>query len=641
MLGTAGHVDHGKTALVKLLTGCDTDRLLEEKQRGLTIELGFAPCTMADQRIVGIVDVPGHVDFIRNMVAGAHGVDVVILVVAADDGVMPQTREHLDILTLMGARSGLVALTKIDLVDEEMRELVIDDVRSVLAGTFLAEAPICPLSNITGEGFDGFFTALNAVVAAHRPRAGEGLYRQWIERAFHIPGFGTVLSGIPTSGEVHVGGRLTIVPGGGEARVRRLEVYGQESEVGRFGECVALNVTGIEGQTLHRGMTACQSDAFAAVTMAEADLRLLPSAPAPLKDYAQVHLHVGTGETMARVAMLEGRDIEPGGSELVQLRLTDPLPLAAGDRFVIRTAVAQRGGSRLTTVGGGRIVGTSDIRLRRNRPWTLASLSARRDALDDTTAWCGQILSEAGAPTAPDALARKAQRTGEQAQRALAELAGRGEAVETAPGLYLHRSVVSAARERIREVLDAFHNDNPKRTGLDRGELPARTELEPGVLGLALGALIADGQVIDRGERVGLAGHGPNISPEDERLCEEIERRLREAHLEPPLPEELASAAGISPAKLDEILRLLRDRDLVVPLDRKVVMHAAAVAAAENVLLQLFARKNLFETVEFRDALGVSRKFAVPLLDYFDTRKLTVRSGNLRRPGVEAKRRMA
>jgi len=305
MLGTAGHVDHGKTALVKLLTGCDTDTLAAEKQRGLTIELGFAPCRMADKRILGIVDVPGHVDFIRNMAAGAHGVDVVILVVAADDGIMPQTREHLDILTLMGVRYGLVAVTKIDLVEDELKEIVIEEVGDFVRGTFLEAAGICPISNVTGEGFDGFFAALNRAVDAAETRGRAGLFRQWVERSFHVRGFGTVVSGIPTSGEVRVGDRLTLVPGGEVGRVRGMEVYGQGADVGRAGECVALNLADIDTAQLTRGKVLCQGDCFEPVTMVEAELTLLASVPRAVRDYVEVHVHVGTAEIMANVALLE------------------------------------------------------------------------------------------------------------------------------------------------------------------------------------------------------------------------------------------------------------------------------------------------------------------------------------------------
>ena len=637
MLGTAGHVDHGKTALVKLLTGCDTDRLSEEKQRGLTIELGFAPCRMRDERIVGIVDVPGHVSFIRNMVAGAHGVDVVILVVAADDGVMPQTREHLDILTLMGVRRGLVALTKIDMVDEEVRRLAADDVREFVGGTFLEGAPICPISNITGEGFEGFFAAMNEAVAACEQRPDEGLFRLWIERGFGIKGFGTVASGIPTSGQIHKGDRLRLLPGGQTGRVRGLEVYGEPSDVARAGECVAVNLADIAAENIDRGKVLCASETLEAVHMFEADLHLLGSVPRPLADYAEVHLHVGTGEAMAHVAMLEGRPLESGESQLVQMRLVQPLPVAPGERFVIRAGMAKLAGGTVTTLGGGRVLSATNIRLRRNRPWTLASLTARRDALDSPPDWCGAVLKEAGEAISAAELAGRAQMPASRVGELLETLTADGVAMRVASSGFVHRDVVTDAADRIRDSLTSFHDANPTRLGMGAGELTKAIEAPRGVFDLALAQLEAAGAV-ERAEKViALAGRGLKLSDEDAALCEQIESTLREAHLAPPLPADLAGALRVTPDRLDKMVRLLGDRGRALRLDEKVIMHADAVEAARQVALDLFRAAGAFTTMDFREALGVSRKFAVPLLDYFDTVRWTVRSGNRRTPGAAAK----
>ena len=673
MLGTAGHVDHGKTALVKVLTGCDTDTLAEEKQRGLTIDLGFAPCRMADERIVGVVDVPGHVDFIRNMVAGVQGIDVVIFVVAADDGVMPQTREHLDILTLLGVRGGIIALTKIDLVPGDLREMAADDVRGLVAGTFLEAAPICPVSNITGEGYPGLFDALNAAVAACPERATGGLFRAWIEDVHAIRGFGTVVTGIPLSGAVRAGDRLLVLPGARAARVRQLEVYGQESPEGRAGECVAINLSDVPAEDLGRGMVLCEGDAFAPVTMAEAELRLLSHAGRPLKDYAEVHLHVGTAQALARVAMLEDRGLVPGGSQMVQLRLGSPLGLAAGDRFVIR---AELGGIRghLVTVGGGRILSTSNIRLRRNRPWTIAGLAERRDALDNPAAWCAVNLKQADGPVTADELARLAQRRPAEVEAVLDELVKSG-AVKTLPGGRLvHSQTLAAVSRGIVEELGRFHAENPSRLGLSDAELAARLAVAPApapvpagppragvkigdcpylninrdshlfsaLVGAALEELIAGRAVERQGAVVLLAGRGGvRLSEADRGLGEKLEAALRKAHLAPPRLAELAAALGADAERLRRLARLLTDQGALIRLDEDLLMHKDAVEAARKVAVDLFAQSGSFETVQYRDALGVSRKYAVPLLDYFDTVRLTVRSGSRRTPGAEARRLLA
>ena len=637
MLGTAGHVDHGKTALVKILTGCDTDTLAAEKQRGLTIELGFAPCTMADERIVGVVDVPGHVSFIRNMVAGAHGVDVVILVVAADDSVMPQTREHLDILTLMGVRHGLVAMTKIDLVDAEMRELVADDVRGFVAGTFLADAPICPISNITGEGFDGFFTALNAAVAHCEPRQSTGMFRLWIERSFGIRGFGTVVSGIPTAGEVRVGDRLELVPGGRIGRVRGLEVYGQKADVGRAGECTAINVDDIDAEHLTRGRLLCERGAAAAVSMVEADLQLLGHMTKELKDYAEAHLHVGTGEAMAKVALLEGKRLAPGERQLVQLRLSEPLGIAPGDRFVLRANVPGAGGGGLGTIGGGRILDTSDQRLRRGRPWTLAALSARREAIDSPAAWCGVILRESRRTLAHTELAAAAKVPCEQLVPLLDELHRDGVIVAAGKSRGVHRDVVETAAAQAIDALRRFHEANPKRLGMEPTDLAAAAQIDRAVYDVAEAQLIEDGRIERHGTMLVEAGRVLKLSDEDQALCDRIETTLREAKLTPPLPGDLAATLGVPAERLDAMVRLLADHDKVVKLDPKVIMHRQTLDEAQEVVLGLFRKANSFTTMEFRDALGVSRKYAVPVLDYFDSIRLTARGGNRRTAGKTAK----
>ena len=643
-LGTAGHVDHGKTALVKMLTGCDTDRLKAEKQRGLTIELGFAPCRMADERIVGIVDVPGHVDFIRNMVAGAHGIDVVIFVIAADDSIMPQTREHLDILTLMGCRGGLVALTKIDLVDEELRQIVLADVRGFLGGTFLEAAPICPISNVTGEGYDGLFKALNQVVDGCCPHEITGVFRVWVERVFSLRGIGTVISGIPTCGVVRIGDRLRVVPGKETGRVRGLQVYGEDADVGRAGECVAINLSDVPADALDRGKVLAKGDSCEPVSMVEADLRLLGHVPVPLKDYAEVHVHVGTAETIGRVAILDAKQIAPGETRPVQLRLAQPLGMAAGDRFVVRAAVAGFGGGGVTTLGGGRVLGTSNIRLRRNRSWTLRMLAARRDAIDSPAAWCEALLNEAGEALSPADLARRAQMPRPHVDELLETLRDQGTVLDTGAAV-VHRDVIRDAAARITECLEAFHDANPMRLGMDAADLsrPVRARMGEvhggrGVVGPALDGLIADGKVERHGSVVSLAGRGARVSAEDARLREQVSSALRDAGLTPPAPAAIAASLDADAHRVAALVRLLGDEGTLVRLDENLVMHREAVEKARQVALGLFAASGGFSTVEFRDALGVSRKYAVPLLDYFDTVRLTVRSGSRRTPGAEAKR---
>ena len=638
MLGTAGHVDHGKTALVKLLTGCETDTMAEEKQRGLTIDLGFAPCRMADKRVVGVVDVPGHVDFIRNMVAGAHGIDVVIFVVAADDGIMPQTHEHLHILTLMGLRHGLVALTKVDLADAARRAFVIQDLRRLLAKTFLADAPICPMSNITGEGFDGFFDSLNDVVAACENRPSSGCFRMWVEDVFTIRGSGTVITGIPSGGCVRAGEHLRLLPAGLAGRVRRMQVYGEDATEGRAGECVALNVPELDHLAVRRGMVLSESDALPAVTMAEAELRILDALPGKVEDYAEVQLHVGTGSVMARLAMLEGTEMTAGQRQMVQLRLAQPLSLAPGERFVVRANAADTVRGGLTTIGGGRILGISNTRMRRKRQWTIDALAARRDAMDDPLRWCELMVRESEVPSTAGELQQKCLLHAEDITALVELLSEDGKLLKTSGGAWLHRDTVDQTAAAVLAAIQAFHAANPQRAGLGRDALPAAVKAGSELLDLAIAALVAKGQAVRIGEVLAAAGWKPQVPDRDQQLGEQIEAQLRTSGWTPPSPEELAANFGETLPRISMILRLLTERGRIVKLDERVWMHRDAVDAGKEAALKLFRRAPAFTTMDFRDALGVSRKFAVPLLDYLDKLRFTVRSGNNRTAGVEARK---
>ena len=638
MLGTAGHVDHGKTALVKLLTGCETDTLAEEKQRGLTIDLGFAPCRLADDRIVGVVDVPGHVDFIRNMVAGAHGLDVVIFVVAADDGIMPQTHEHLHILTLMGVRHGLVVLTKIDLVEPARRQQVSEELHRLLAGTFLAGAPICPISNVTGEGFDRFFDALNQVVNACEDRPSTGVFRVWVEDVFTIRGAGTVVTGIPTRGLVRVGDELHLLPSGQRAHVRRMQVYGADTSEARAGECVALNLPELDHQALRRGMVLGSSDGLPVVTMAEAELCILDSVQGKVEDFLEAHLHVGTASVLARVAMLEFTEMAAGQTQMVQLRLAEPLPLAPGDRFVLRANVAAEGQSGLVTIGGGRILGISNARLRRKKLWTLNSLAARRDALDDPARWCELMLRESSAPLPPRELQSKCMMRAEELAAMVESLRAQGRIVQMSSGSWASGALQEETAARILNAVQAFHRANPQRSGLSREELLSAAGGSGEMFGLAVESLMQARQL----ERVGTVfaqpGWRAQLADPEQRLSDQVAAAFQTAGWAGPIATELAASLGQPLPRVEKVMGLLAERAVLVRLDARTFVHHDALESAKAVVLRLFAQQPSFSTMAFRDALRVSRKYAVPLLDYLDKIRFTVRSGHDRTPGVEARK---
>lgn len=647
MLGTAGHVDHGKSALVKLLTGCETDTLAEEKERGLTIDLGFARCQLADKRVVGIVDVPGHVDFIRNMVAGAHGIDVVIFVVAADDGIMPQTHEHLHILTLMGLRHGVVALTKTDLVDAARRDYVTRDLRRLLAETFLANAPICPISNITGEGYDGFFHALNQAVEACGDRSCTGPFRLWVEDSFTIRGAGTVVTGIPTHGRIRPDDELRLLPAGLAGHVRRMQVYGENATEGNAGECVAMNVPELDPEAARRGTVLCGTNSFEPVTMAEAELQILNSISGKIEDNAEVQLHVGTASVSARVAMLDETTMTGGQRQFVQLRLASPLPLVPGERFVVRANIAGPGGSGLTTIGGGQILGLSNTRLRRKKQWTLDLLAARRDAIRDPLRWCEQMVKESETPATIASLQKKCWSREEEITTALETLRAdnrvlaAGVADGSSQFRWIHRETTHKTAERILAGMDAFHAANPQRTGISRAELVAQLKINPEVLQAAADWLLQAKQIERNGDLLARAGWNARVPDRDRTLCDQISAKLQQAGWTPPSLEELAVTLKEPPPRVAAMAKLLSERGMVTKLDDRIWMHRDALEAGKQIALKLFRRAPAFSTMDFRDALGVSRKFAVPLVDYLDKIRFTVRSGNNRTPGVEARKLLA
>ncbi|MCL4159014.1 UNVERIFIED_CONTAM: hypothetical protein GTU68_011548, partial [Idotea baltica] len=368
VIGTAGHIDHGKSTLVRALTGIDPDRLKEEKARGLTIDLGFAPLTLPDGRLVGIIDVPGHERFIKNMVAGASGIDLVVLVVAADDGVMPQTREHLSIMGLLGVKRGMIVLTKIDIVDEEMVELAEEDVRETVAGTFLEDAPIYRVSAISGEGFESFKGELFEAAGKVEPRAADGVFRMPIQRVFTSKGFGTVVTGIPLSGSVNVGDTLEILPGGMRGKVRGIQAYKQKADSARAGHSTAINISDVSHKEVKRGCVASAPGFYRAARLIGARLTMLPHLDRPLQNRAAIRLHTGTIEAVGEVILLDAAELQPGDTGLVQIRLEEPVVCAPGDAFILRLA------SPLMSLGGGKILEESRFRLKRFKDFVIDGL---------------------------------------------------------------------------------------------------------------------------------------------------------------------------------------------------------------------------------------------------------------------------
>jgi selenocysteine-specific elongation factor len=623
-LGTAGHIDHGKTALVKLLTGCDTDTLKEEKERGMSIDLGFAPCVIADLE-VGIVDVPGHERFVKTMVAGATGIDGVILVVAADDGVMPQTREHLDILTLLGIEHGMVALTKIDRVAADHLELVRADLEDFLKGTFLDGAPIAPISSITAEGFDAFYDALVALAKSITPKGTGGIFRVPVDRTFSVKGYGTVVTGIPVAGSVAIGDELVLLPQGTQGRVSGIQVYNRMADAALAGQCAALNVRQWEHDTIVRGNTVAVPGYFASQHWYACTLRLLPHEKLLVKNAAHVKFHTGTSETGATLYLMEGDQLRAGETCLAQVRLDEPLVAGPGDRFIVRAL------SPVLTVGGGTIVEALTGKLKRTRAGVLEDLQERAEAVGDDerfVAYCAKTAPDYAASA--QELSLRAKVPAKHTQEILDELVKKGVVYAVPPKHYTHAQTARALDGRVLDALKAFHESSPQSPGLRREQLQEQTGLPKDVLDGAAARLKDAGAVIERGDRLALASHKEALSDEDQARLDRIESLFRESAFKPPSLDEAAAQTGMPADEVRRLVRLLAEQGRLVVVAEEMLFHRDAVEQARERLVAHLQKEGKFESVKFKYMLDTTRKYALPLLDYFDRIGLTLRVHNTR-----------
>lgn len=627
VIGTAGHVDHGKSRLILALTGVDPDRLKEEKVRGMTIDLGFAWLTTPSGERVGIVDVPGHERFLKNMLAGATGVDIALLVVAADEGVMPQTREHLDILRILDTKNGLVALTKTDLVEPEWIDLVRDDIKSELAGTFLEDAPIIPVSAETGEGIEDLRRALFALVdqVPSGQRAMQSGFRLPVDRVFTLTGFGTVVTGTLASGTIRVGDAVEILPSGLESRVRQLQVHGVKVDQALAGTRVAVNLVGLDVDDIQRG-DVCASPGFLSPTrLLDLHVSLLPNSPSPLESGKRVRLYVGTAEVIGRMALLDTRKLPPGQSAFAQFRAERPMVAANGDRFVLRSY------SPMHTIGGGVVLDAAPARSHRaGDPSVIETLRARLEGSPADIA--ARLLSNSGALSA-EALARAASWTTEHAAEVLAALAADGRAVKLGSGAYGDASACAQLRDRIISTLQDFHSSQPSKTGMQKEDLSRTcgTGSNLNLLSAVLADLYHEQRIVLEGNVIRLAEHKPGLTEQQQDLARRITARYAEAGLAAPTQQELLNSLGKEAALANDVLAWLVTTGELVKIDDGLLLHGAAVAEAERLLREYLAAHPDITVAQFRDLTGSSRKYAVPLLEYFDAQRVTRRTGDVRR----------
>ena len=626
VIGTAGHIDHGKSTLVKLLTGIDPDRLKEEQERGMTIDLGFAPLELPDGRLVGMVDVPGHERFVRNMVAGATGIDLVVLVVAADDGVMPQTREHLMIMQLLGVERGMIALTKTDKVEPELVDLAEEDVRASVGGTFLEGAPLVRFSARTGSGLDELRAALFRLAAETPPRSPEGIFRMPIQRVFSKRGFGTVVTGIPVSGQARVGDVLEILPHGTRSKIRGLNAYRHETDRIRAGHSSAINFADVEHHAVRRGDVVATPGFYSPLRMVAARVSALPHLTRPLTNRMPVRVHAGTADPHGELVLLDKDEIPPGETGLVQLRLEEPIVCAPGDRFILRLL------SPVETLGGGTILEESRHRLKRFKGFVLEDLTRAEASLASPGALLESLLTRHGDELATtEDLAHALKRSVSETGALLAELASQGRVLEARPERWMHADRLETALTELRNAIEAWFREEPHRSVVDVLELRRRTGQDPTLLAVLLEQAAKRGQLETLpGGKVRMRGRSSAVDPALAGLAERVARRFETARFQPPTLEELEVELGVRSADVRRALELLVDAGGLERVGAELYFASGALEEARAAVTENCQRNGHLEIPELRDRLGTTRKYLIPLLEHFDASGVTLRQGGHR-----------
>ncbi len=629
IVGTAGHVDHGKTALVKALTGIDTDRLPEEKKRGMTLELGFAHLTLADGRVVSLIDMPGHERFVKAMAAGAAGLDAVLLVIAADEGVMPQTREHLDICGLLGVTSGLVVVSKADLLPDlgaEWRAMLDADLEALVKGTFLQNAKRVEVSARSLHGIETLRETLSQVLTSSRPVDGP-LFMP-IDRAFTIKGFGCVVTGTVHSGQLSSNELVALTPSVHTLRLRGLQVHGTTVERVTAGQRAAVNLAGLETAEVQRGMALTRPGELAAASALDVELTVLPGSAHALPRRSRQLVALGTSQVEAVVQLLEVDSLAPGQTGFAQLRLSRAIAAAPGLRFILRGSRALSG--RGTTLGGGRVLALNGKRRRKGVPSDLATF-AHGDA-ETRIVW---LLTAAGAQglTEP-ALFSRASMSNKELVRVLELTASRGRVVlvDKESRRWLAQAVLETLKQRALGRLEVFHHELAQREGMPREELRQRLGLEQErTFAKVLSALTDAKRVELVGDAVRLPGRGRTLDAASEGLSAQVRAAYAAAGLAPPALELVASRLGIDVARLTALLRGLVAQNVLISAGA-LYFDAGAVSALEHRVRDAFERSANapMTTAQFKELVGQSRKFAIPLAEYFDAKRVTLRVGDVR-----------
>ena len=626
IMGTAGHIDHGKTTLVKALTGIDCDRLSEEKKRGITIELGFAHLDLGGDERVGIVDVPGHEKFVKNMVAGAAGVDFVTLVIAADEGIMPQTREHLEICQLLGVSAGLVAITKIDMVDEEWLEMVKEEVAAYLEPTFLGGAPVVPVSAHTGQGLDDLKKGIAGLLAEFTPKRRSDLFRIPVDRVFTMKGHGTVVTGTMVSGSVALGEDVVVYPAGLESKVRGLQSHGEIVEHALAGRRTAVNLAGLEVDDIRRGDVLARPGTLFPSDVWDVELTVLESSRLPLKHRREIHFHHGAREVLARVHLLDRDEIAPGDTAVCQMRFKEPLAGVYGDRVVLRSF------SPLRAFAGGRIICPAGHKVKR---FSDAVEVVKRLADDAPEVVAATQLELAGAEGLTfEELLTMTNQESKALEKTLGVLGGQQKAVlfDKEARRYGGGELVQSLADGLLAHLAAFHKKDSMKPGVQRGELASSwgRDLPPKLFHFILEKLLKKGDVVAEQDILRLKDHKVSLASDQAKVRETLLAAYRDGGFTPPNLKDVLEPLGLDFKQAAPVLKLLQDQGELVRVKDDMYYHRPALEEIKERMVGFFADHQEMSAPEFKDLTGLSRKYLIPVLEYFDKEKITVRVGDVR-----------
>lgn len=617
IIGTAGHVDHGKTALIRALTGANTDRLKEEQQRGISIDLGFASFTLPNGDQAGVIDVPGHEKFINNMLAGVGGIDLVLLVVDCMEGVMPQTHEHLQILNLLQIPRGIVVLTKVDLAEEEWIDIVEEEIRDEVAATFLKNAPFCRVSSVTGQGITELAATIAQVAAHVPPRDSAGPMRLPIDRHFSVAGFGTVITGTLLTGSAHVGDSVEVLPAQKKVRIRDIQVHGKKQEIARCGQRVALNLAGLERSDIMRGSVVATPGIFEQTSRLDARLTLLADAPRAVKFRDPVHFYLGTARVVGLVALLDCDQLDPGETALVQIHLDRPLVAHRQDRFIIRSY------SPMFTIGGGVVIDPDPIKHKRFRTEVMQQL---KELESGESSFLLQKLAELQCARVKE-LEQISGMGREKISSLLQEMQDDNRVMQLADQ-WLPITLIRAFKQQMLASVEQFHHANPLLPGIPHATLKAR--LPKQLSGKAFDQLLGDTALQRAGEWVQIEGFKPQPSPAQQKMLDTIESVYRQAGVQAKGRREMLDPLAIADDVLEDCLGFLFFNTILVKLNDETFFHRDSYNKALRQLVHHFATQQSVTLAEYRDLIGSARKPVQALLEYFDQLKYTMRQGDAR-----------